>query len=83
MRYAADDPGVSALLSAGRTETRTETKSAAAEGPLDVPDLEETGVGGIAWFGTWEDGLAEAKRTERPILLVSAAPHCHGVSGMW
>ena len=37
----------------------------------------------IAWFGTWEAGLAEAKRTNRPILLVSAAPHCHGVPGIW
>ena len=37
----------------------------------------------IAWFGTWTGGLAEAARTGRPILLVSAAPHCHGVSGIW
>lgn len=37
----------------------------------------------IAWFGTWEGGLAEAQRTGRPILLVSAAPHCHNVSGIW
>jgi hypothetical protein len=28
-------------------------------------------------------GLAEAKRTGKPILFVSAAPHCAGVSGMW
>ena len=45
---------------------------------LEVP----TGPG-IAWFGTWESGLAEAKRTGRPILLMSAAPQCHGVPGMW
>jgi hypothetical protein len=37
----------------------------------------------IAWFGTWEAGLAEAQRTKRPILLVSAAPHCHNVPGIW
>lgn len=37
----------------------------------------------IAWFGTWEEGLAEAQRTGRPILILSAAPHCHNVSGMW
>jgi hypothetical protein len=37
----------------------------------------------IAWFGTWESGLAEAERTGRPILLMSAAPQCHGVPGMW
>ena len=28
-------------------------------------------------------GLAVAKSTGRPILLVSAAPHCHGISGIW
>jgi hypothetical protein len=39
--------------------------------------------GGIAWYGTWEAGLREAKRTNRPILLIAAAPHCHNVSGIW
>lgn len=38
---------------------------------------------GIQWFATWEAGLAEAQRTQKPILLVSAAPHCAGVSGIW
>jgi len=38
---------------------------------------------GIAWYATWESGLAEAKRTGKPILLVAAAPHCAGVSGIW
>jgi hypothetical protein len=37
----------------------------------------------IQWFATWESGLKEAERTGRPILLVSAAPHCAGVSGIW
>ena len=44
---------------------------AAAEGPK------------IAWYGTLKDGLAEAKRSNRPILLVSAAPQCQNVPGMW
>ena len=39
--------------------------------------------GKIAWYATWDRGLAEAKRTGRPILLVSAAPHCRNVSGLW
>ena len=39
--------------------------------------------GGIAWFGTWKQGAAEARRSGRPILLISAAPHCHSVSGIW
>lgn len=37
----------------------------------------------IQWFATLERGLAEATRTGKPILFVSAAPHCAGVSGMW
>lgn len=37
----------------------------------------------IAWYGQLKDGLAEAKRSQRPILLVSAAPQCQNVSGMW
>lgn len=39
--------------------------------------------GGIAWVPTWEQAAAEAERTGRPILLVSAAPQCHGISGLW
>tara|TARA_A100001037_G_C14984701_1_gene559737 strand:- start:401 stop:586 length:186 start_codon:yes stop_codon:yes gene_type:complete len=37
----------------------------------------------IVWFGTWKGGLAEAQRTGKPILLVSAAPQCHNVPGVW
>ena len=37
----------------------------------------------IAWYGRLSDGLAEAKRSNRPILLISAAPQCQNVSGMW
>ncbi len=38
---------------------------------------------GVQWFASWEQAQAEAKRTQRPILLTSAAPHCRNVSGMW
>jgi len=44
-------------------------------------DMEETGA--IAWYGTWEQGLAEAQRLDLPIFLHSAAPRCGGVPGMW
>ena len=37
----------------------------------------------IAWFGTWEAATAAAAATDRPILLVFAAPHCSQVPGMW
>lgn len=38
---------------------------------------------GIAWYGVLEDARVEAARTGRPILLMSAAPLCTGVPGMW
>ncbi|NCF55775.1 MAG: hypothetical protein GWP41_05860 [Planctomycetia bacterium] len=38
---------------------------------------------GIAWYGTWEAAKSEAERTGKPILLLSAAPQCHGVPGIW
>src|SRR5262245_25766347 len=53
--------------------------------PPDRPDegqVRNTSAG-IQWYATWESGLREAQRTGRPILLVSAAPHCAGVSGTW
>lgn len=37
----------------------------------------------VAWHGTWRGAEAAAKATGRPILLVSAAPHCGLVPGMW
>lgn len=50
-------------------------------GPLEV-HAEPAGPG-IAWFGTWDAALAEAKRTQRPILFMSAAPQCQRVPGVW
>ena len=56
-------------------------KDKGKKGPLDI---ERAAVkGGIQWFATWESGVREARRSGRPILLVSAAPHCAGVSGVW
>ncbi len=37
----------------------------------------------IQWFGTLEQGLAEAKRTNRPIMMSAAAPSCGGIAGEW
>lgn len=31
------------------------------------------GDAGIAWYTTWEGGLAEAKRSNRPIFFMAAA----------
>jgi hypothetical protein len=44
---------------------------------------EATLPAGIQWFAQWDAAKAEAVRTGKPILLVSAAPHCSGVSGIW
>jgi hypothetical protein len=44
---------------------------------------EAPATGGIQWFTGLKQGLAEAERTGRPILFLSAAPSCGGVSGMW
>lgn len=55
---------------------------AKAKGPSPVGQALPP-ANGIQWFATWKAGLAEAQRTGKPILLVSAAPHCAGVSGIW
>jgi hypothetical protein len=51
--------------------------------PPKKDDGEQVRAGGIQWFTTWEAGKAEAERAGRPILFVSATPHCAGVSGIW
>ena len=38
---------------------------------------------GVAWWGTWEGAMEEASRSGKPILLLSAAPQCQGVPGLW
>jgi hypothetical protein len=68
-----------ASLSLSTTATST---LALAEEPVDQNPAADPAAR-IAWYGTWESGLREAKRSQRPILLVSAAPHCHRVSGLW
>ena len=54
-----------------------------ATAPLHAADEAAADAAGIEWYGTWERGLAEAKRSGRPILLVAAAPHCKNISGIW
>ena len=59
------------------------TPLAGASARAATPAKKEAAPPKIAWFGTWKTGLAEAKRTGRPILLIAATPHCHNVSGLW
>ena len=48
------------------------------------PDVVEPNKGErIAWYGTLDAARAEAKRTGKPILLVSGAPHCGTTPGVW
>ncbi|HEY9712194.1 MAG TPA: hypothetical protein V6C72_01915 [Chroococcales cyanobacterium] len=37
----------------------------------------------IGWIPTWSQAVAEARRTNKPILLVAAAPSCGNVPGVW
>ena len=50
---------------------------------LSAQEGESGDASAIAWYGAWEQGVAEAKRLDLPILLHSAAPRCGGVPGMW
>lgn len=56
---------------------------AGARPPGPLPVHEEPTEPGIAWFGTWSEALAEAQRTGRPLLFMSAAPQCSRVPGVW
>ena len=44
---------------------------------------QKVGSIGVAWYTTWESGLAEAKRSNRPIFFMSAAATCSGVPGVF
>ena len=70
-RAADDDPAPGAAPPPAAAPTPTTPAPAAAA------------TAAIQWFGTWEQGKREAARTGRPILLLAAAPQCHGVSGLW
>lgn len=51
---------------------------------MDVPEHpQEIGEAGVAWYTTWETGVAEAKRSNRPIFFMSAATTCSGVPGVF
>ncbi len=38
---------------------------------------------GIGWIASWDQGVAEARATNKPILLMSGQPSCGGVPGVW
>ena len=43
----------------------------------------DLGEPAIAWYPCLEDGLAEAKRTNRPIIFMAVASQCGGVPGVF
>jgi hypothetical protein len=47
------------------------------ESPADL------GSAGIAWYPILKDGLAEAQRTNKPILFMAVASQCSGISGVF
>ena len=49
---------------------------------LGESDL-DIGEAAIAWYPRLEDGLAEAKRTNRPIIFMAVASQCGGVPGVF
>jgi hypothetical protein len=75
---AAMLPVLAASLLGGRT---ARAQAPAASRPAPAAAAKETG--GIQWFARLKDGLAEARRTGKPILFLSAAPSCGGVPGVW
>ena len=75
-RFTLFAAAVAALL------TTLSASSARAQGASAAAG-NQSGGGGIQWFTHLKDGLAEAKRTGRPILFLSAAPSCGGVPGVW
>lgn len=47
------------------------------ENPADL------GSAGVVWYPILEDGLAEARRTNKPIMFMAVASQCGGVSGVF
>lgn len=73
----------------GKDKDKDKEKGKKKDGAPERPDFEkkagsvDSKKAVIVWFSSIEAGLGEARRTGKPILLVSAAPHCAGVSGTW
>jgi hypothetical protein len=67
-----------AVMSAGWLLTVPWAETAAAQAARET-----AAAGGIQWFTRLKDGLAEARRTGKPILYLSAAPSCGGIPGTW
>ena len=79
------EPGTGDASQTGRGSQRGRRNSSSGGSRLQAVEKNPQAVGdeGIAWYVTWETGLAEAKRSNRPIFFMSAAAQCSGVSGVF
>ena len=77
--------GKSGEPAAGET-TRDERSRRSGRGarPTDIGAAPlDLGAPGIAWYGCLDTALAEARRSNRPIMFMSAASQCSGVPGVF
>jgi len=78
------EPGTGNSQQAGRGQ-RGRGAGGRGGGRLQAVELNPQAVGaeGVAWYATWDNAVAEAKRSNRPIFFMSAAAQCTGVSGVF
>lgn len=96
---AALTPATTALLPQADAPPAVAVEAAASDETPYVHDFEFVPAGefdpasvpledGIAWYGTWEDAMAEKERTGKPVMLHMGSPRCpaksgHRVPGTW
>ena len=68
----------------GERPSRGERSGGGGPRPTDLGESDaELGSAGIAWYPILEDGLAEAKRSNKPIFFMAVASQCGGISGVF
>ena len=66
------------------SQTQAWQRGGGGPGMSDIKaNPQPVGEAGVAWYTTWESGLAEAKRSNRPIFFMSAATTCSGIPGVF
>ena len=68
---------------AKQRQKEKQARRAQPQDPIGDSNPLAIGDSGVAWYTTWETGLAEAKRSNRPIFFMSAATTCSGVPGIF
>ena len=83
--FAQDQPQKPAKQRGEQAKQQRKQRGQQRGGRLQAVEVNPQAVGaeGVAWYTTWETGLAEAKRSNRPIFFMSAAAQCTGVSGVF